>query len=539
MSTFQKLVTVVASFIPLLLPPLRAAAGWSRQVGDLAGEYQRLEERERERYEALWDEEVTRRLAADEERVHRILSDKNLPDETKVQQLEAMASRGNLVAFDHWLSRLESKAEEQRRKIGPTAEYMSLLEFVQARQDEQSYENQLGLMHQVQKDIEELTNGLTVTREEQALLPDVLGSGNEKEEMDFSKLALRRKTEMFPRGEPRVVLYIDDLDRCPPDRVAEVMEAVQLLLRTKLFIVVLGLDTRYVTLALEKEYSEILRHEGDPSGLDYIEKILQIPYRVPPIREDKVRSFLQKQMDVMKEESRRQEVEAVAGEQSGDGYKPGDGGEQFEPEPSNNEKEAKETTSGVESTPLADLPPEVIRFQPEDLDDLEQCCRQIDLTPRSVKRLINVLKLVEVFWFRTLGHSRERRIKKCMIGFLALSAGYPEIMREAFARLDTKYRDETAMTTTVSKFLKNEFILPDTLQRAFGWQMDRFHNDVTVLANVKGDGQSTEALFPDITLAELERQTFNLVRSFSFVGDPSYAFDNAQEESLVVPSNEV
>jgi hypothetical protein len=38
------------------------------------------------------------------------------------------------------------------------------------------------------------------------------------------------------------VLYIDDLDRCPPRRVVEVLTAMQLLLALPLFVVVVAVD---------------------------------------------------------------------------------------------------------------------------------------------------------------------------------------------------------------------------------------------------------------------------------------------------------
>ena len=182
----------------------------------------------------------------------------NIPFAEKIRHLEDEVKKGSLPACDVLIRIKEQQIEQQRRKIGPAARYSNLLEFVQSRLDAATYENQLGLMHQVRQDIDELTYSL-------------VSSAN---------------SDIFPRGKPRVLLYIDDLDRCPPQRVVEILEAVQLLLNTKLFVVILGLDTRYVTRALEKEYKEILQHEGDPSGLDYIEKIIQIPYRVRPIERD-------------------------------------------------------------------------------------------------------------------------------------------------------------------------------------------------------------------------------------------------------------
>lgn len=54
-------------------------------------------------------------------------------------------------------------------------------------------------------------------------------------------------TGSSPKPVERIVLYIDDLDRCPPKRVVEVLEAVHLLLAFPLFVVVVGVDVRWVS----------------------------------------------------------------------------------------------------------------------------------------------------------------------------------------------------------------------------------------------------------------------------------------------------
>ncbi len=86
-------------------------------------------------------------------------------------------------------------------------------------------------------------------------------------------------------------------------------------MKTKLFVVVMAIDAQYVTLCLEKEYEDILRQERHPSGLDYVEKIVQLPYRVPPISADYMKSYLQAQMKTkMKETRKSSHPEKVSGE---------------------------------------------------------------------------------------------------------------------------------------------------------------------------------------------------------------------------------
>jgi hypothetical protein len=333
-------------------------------------------------------------------------------------------------------------------------------------------------MHQVRQDLDELTASLT--------------SNN--------------TPELFPRGQPRIVLFIDDLDRCPPFRVVEVLEAVQLLLNTELFVVVLGLDTRYVTRALEKRYKEILQHEGDPSGLDYIEKIIQIPYRVRSMEADGIRNYLRAQMDISAETPppvQQNVVQTPPPEKGRRRRKKAEPAPPVVPAPS------------VVPTPIVELPPAVIMFKQEDFEDLTACCTQVDLTPRSAKRLVNVLKLLKIFWFRTDRSDRAREVKQSVISLLALAAAYPEVMREAFVYLENLYRTEANGKKLLFTALA-EMILPDTLIAELTTQFRLFRQ------NLEGLRKLNENKFASITLKDFGPSTLNLVRSFSFVGDPMY-----------------
>ena len=56
----------------------------------------------------------------------------------------------------------------------------------------------------------------------------------------------------------RVILYIDDLDRCPPDVVIKVLEAVHLLVAFPAFVVVVGVDPRWLHQAIRQHYATVL-----------------------------------------------------------------------------------------------------------------------------------------------------------------------------------------------------------------------------------------------------------------------------------------
>jgi len=97
----------------------------------------------------------------------------------------------------------------------------------------------------------------------------------------------------------RIVLYIDDLDRCPPKQVVDVLQAIHLLLAFELFVVVVGVDARWVRHALRKHYPEMLDEDPDDQNgkkdtrwtraatpRDYVEKIFQIPFWIKPMEPD-------------------------------------------------------------------------------------------------------------------------------------------------------------------------------------------------------------------------------------------------------------
>ena len=63
----------------------------------------------------------------------------------------------------------------------------------------------------------------------------------------------------------RILVVIDDLDRCEPDKAVEVLQAINLLLTFESFIVCLGIDARVITRAIERHYEDLLAESGPPA----------------------------------------------------------------------------------------------------------------------------------------------------------------------------------------------------------------------------------------------------------------------------------
>jgi hypothetical protein len=93
----------------------------------------------------------------------------------------------------------------------------------------------------------------------------------------------------------RILILIDDLDRCEPAKAVEVLQAVNLLLNFNSFIVCLGIDARIITSAIEAHYDGLLSEAG-ASGYEYLDKIVQIPFRIPAPGTDELIAFVAEQL---------------------------------------------------------------------------------------------------------------------------------------------------------------------------------------------------------------------------------------------------
>ena len=80
----------------------------------------------------------------------------------------------------------------------------------------------------------------------------------------------------------RLVVIIDDLDRCLPDTIIDTLEAIKLFLFVPNTAFILGADESLVKYAVRKRFPE-LPGERAEVGRDYLEKLVQFPVRVPPL----------------------------------------------------------------------------------------------------------------------------------------------------------------------------------------------------------------------------------------------------------------
>ena len=108
---------------------------------------------------------------------------------------------------------------------------------------------------------------------------------------DFAELLKESKIDTL-------VVLIDDLDRCLPDTIIETLEAIKLFLYVPNTAFIIGADERLVQHAVKRRFPEIgddassSAQEKFDLGRDYLEKLVQMPVRIPQLGYVEVETYI-------------------------------------------------------------------------------------------------------------------------------------------------------------------------------------------------------------------------------------------------------
>jgi len=104
---------------------------------------------------------------------------------------------------------------------------------------------------------------------------------------EFKKLI-----EKYVGKKEKLIIFIDDLDRCKPENAITVLEALKLYLDNKQCVFILGIDR----IIIEKGIKAIYGDKVDISGREYLDKIIQLPFYIPPIQYEKLNKSLKSKL---------------------------------------------------------------------------------------------------------------------------------------------------------------------------------------------------------------------------------------------------
>ena len=264
-------------------------------------------------------------------------------------------------------------------------------------------------------------------------LDDRIGGGDYQQKLgiaalvrrDFERIShrIQKMTERELSGKVdqklvinRIVLYIDDLDRCEMDKVVPVLRAVHLLLAFPAFVVVVGVDSRWVARCLQEHLSTVFGGGTDDDGrrvtpLDYLEKIFQIPIWLEPVLPDQrvsmARHLLRKPIAPAANPPDRQPetppAEAAAPETESNARRPADeqphGAHEEDADgdaTTANRDAAPPPESEPVQEPAVDLNPAGLTISDGEYAFLGDLGTLLSSSPRVIKRFVNTYRLINV-----------------------------------------------------------------------------------------------------------------------------------------------
>jgi hypothetical protein len=233
-------------------------------------------------------------------------------------------------------------------------------------------------------------------------------------------------------GEPtrRIVVFVDDLDRCPDDQIVAVLSAIHLVLGESDLFVVLGIDTAMIHRAIGRTYHDPEVRLPPNFAERYLDKVIQLSLYLPPPGTDERKAFIDSLFSVRA----REELAARPG--AGLGDEPSDQADSSSQAPTD---PALRYDESILLSPRVQLTREI-----EDTADELQAFRDfagwLGDNPRRLKRFVNAHRLVKILLQRPDAPpdvDQQRKLVKWMV----FCACWPDSVAGALAAAETGTAD--------------------------------------------------------------------------------------------------
>lgn len=401
------------------------------------------------------------------------------------------AARAHLEQMRHEEQRAAEAEHKAHEALRDSTSQARLGRFIRERASSADYEKHLGLIAMIHRDFERLSELMQKAQEK---TPGAVALQLNPAPQPAS-IAPQPDETTLPRID-RIILYIDDLDRCyPPEKVVKVLEAVHLLLFFPLFVVVVGVDSRWVSRSLHRHYEGMLadeavgsahdaryRERAPAESQDFLEKIFQVPFwlrRMEPVAVQRLIHNLISSSEVeaapailappvaaggapnatMPDLAGTRDLEINAPSTVADD--PG----RAAAKQITSEAESDHATSGE----VVEPPSEALRITEAELIFMDKVAPLMPRTPRSVKRFVNIYRLYKatlspLALARFLGTPAKPGNFKSVQVLLALVTGTPRLAQRVFEELQGTKGASTRRLSDLGNIGKDEETWQTTLE---------------------------------------------------------------------------
>jgi peptidoglycan hydrolase-like protein with peptidoglycan-binding domain len=247
---------------------------------------------------------------------------------------------------------------------------------------------------------------------------------------------LERVFELLVEKSKPAVIFIDDLDRCSPDKVVEVIEAMNLIINsdfsTKCYFII-GMDAQMVAAALDEKYESMVgkfREEENKYGSIgwyFLDKFIQMPIILPILSPEKKEHLLRGLFERSVSPQAGRDDEAVSAEdrQVIQNY--------FQSKKSQASREKLEvrikTKPEIKKEFIKQSIEEVKEDSPVIIEQLKSFAPYLGTSPRSIKRFANMFRFYNIYQelrsFEGLPYAKPDALAK----WLVLNLRYPQLVR--------------------------------------------------------------------------------------------------------------
>ncbi|MCK5346558.1 MAG: hypothetical protein KAR20_24280, partial [Candidatus Heimdallarchaeota archaeon] len=245
----------------------------------------------------------------------------------------------------------------------------------------------------------------------------------EKDFMDVQHQLLRKNEKL--------VVFIDDLDRCAPKKIIDIIEAINLFFGNEecKCIFVLGIDNEFVAKSIECEYDQLAQKlETKNFGMHFLQKIVQVIFTLPEPSSDQLKDYLNYIIDPLKQDvEKRSDPNIVRkiGDQlhnnAPDVTKINDAAYRLELSP--------EEQAALEEAKIETAVEMLTENDPKVREVLEEGLNYLEKNPRQIKRGKRVFRLEALISIRQRGPLGKDDFQQ-LAKLVAVSMLYPEILKK-------------------------------------------------------------------------------------------------------------
>lgn len=266
-------------------------------------------------------------------------------------------------------------------------------------------------------------------------------------ETDFRKLLA-----CIPDRYKPLVIFIDDLDRCSPLRVAQVMEAINLFLAGEFpdCMFVLGMDSEMVAAALQAAHSEVIQHlpsdASIPVGWRFMEKFIQLPFIIPPSGTTNIRRYTASLFAEKKQEpdaAVNQKVSEMLLTRSSGFYREEDIRREIRQSGLNDGQTEQVIAQVRVQTALKKIDEGIKAFNDNKTQIETLLGREMEIfrgNPRNLKRFVNTFRFHYFLWWAQrarMSRESEAASLEQVVRWTAFSIRWPEVVRWLWRGSDT------------------------------------------------------------------------------------------------------